>query len=379
MQTNVLIETIDTHTAGEPTRIVTGGIGPDALRGDTVLERRDRFERTSDDLRRLLMCEPRGHDDMFGAVPVEPAAPEADLGLFFFDGGGYLEMCGHGTIGTITALIETGQLPPSPEVVVETPAGLVHARPTVSGGHVERVEFENVESFVYDSLTVRLSGTRPPVADGGRGDASRSEDGASDDASLGEDGASDDASLGEDGASDDAIRGEELTIPVDVVFAGNVFALVDVTTLGLAVEPGSIDALVDLGLSIRRAVNEDRSIVDPFTGDRRPVSIVEFYDPSRDPDRNLVVFGDGQVDRSPCGTGTCAKMTLLHEAGELDVGERYRYESVIGTRFTGRLLGADRRDGHTVTRPTVGGQAYITGRHTFLRDDRDDLGGFSLG
>ncbi len=351
MQTNVLIETIDTHTAGEPTRIVTGGVGHDALRGDDVAERRDRFERSRDDIRRLLMCEPRGHDGMFGAVPVEPTAPEADLGLFFLDGGGYLEMCGHGTIGSITALIETGQLPPSPELVVETPAGLVRTWPTVSDGRVERVEFENVESFVYDSLTVDVPRTDAAGGVGGGATSGRRGSG----------------------------RGDTLEVPVDVVSAGNVFALVDAGALGLVVEPEVVDELVDLGLSIRRAINEEWPIVDPFTGLRRRVSIVEFYDASVDPDRNLVVFGDGQVDRSPCGTGTCAKMTLLYENGDLGLEEPYRYESVIGTRFTGRLLGADRRDGHTVTRPVVGGEAYVTGRHTFLRDDRDDLGGFSLG
>lgn len=331
MQSDILVETIDTHTAGEPTRIVTSGVDRSRIRAGSVAERRDRFAEHYDWLRELLMCEPRGHDDMFGAVPTVPSSDEADLGLFFMDGQGYLDMCGHGTIGVVTALIETGQLEPAETLIVETPAGLVRTHPTVSDGRVESVAVRNVTSYVYDEIQLSL----------------------------------------EHG-------GETYRISVDVVVAGNAFALVDVDDLELAVSADAVDEFVDLGLAIRRRVNDSLEIVDPFTDDRRRVSIVEFYEHGPDVDRNVVVFGDGQVDRSPCGTGTCAKMTLLHANDDLEVGERYRYESVIGSQFTGRLIDTERRDGIAVTTPEISGSAHITGTHTFLYGDRDELDGFSL-
>ncbi len=331
MQTETFVDTLDTHTAGEPTRIVTSGIDRTQLRGGSVADQRDRFADGQDWLRELLMCEPRGHDDMFGAVPVAPASPDADLGLFFMDSRGYLDMCGHGTIGAVTALLETGQLEATPTITVETPAGLVRTRPTIEDGRVTEVAIRNVDSFVYDEATLQLDH-----------------------------------------------EGETRAVSIDVVFAGNVFALVDAAVVGLPVCPAHVDAFVEYGLAIRRAANDALEIHHPFTDERHRVSIVEFYERRDGSDRNVVVFGNGQVDRSPCGTGTCAKMTLLHDAGELSVGEPYRYESVIGTRFTGRLLESTSCDGVLVTTPEVSGSAHITGSHTFLCDERDDLAGFSL-
>ncbi|SFB85144.1 proline racemase [Halobiforma haloterrestris] len=335
MQSDIAVETIDTHTAGEPTRILTDGIDRARIRGGDVGEQRDRFATHYDWLRELLMCEPRGHADMFGAVPTLPNAPEADLGLFFMDGQGYLDMCGHGTMGAVTALIETGRLEPADRIVVETPAGLVATSPTVTDGRVEDVTVRNVRSYVADQCEHTMTT--------GEADEPRS-------------------------------------LSVDVVSAGNAFALVDVADLDLDLEvsPENADTFVDLGLEIRRRLNENGGIVDPLAGTRRRVSIVEFYESGPSADRNVVVFGDGQVDRSPCGTGTCAKMTLLHARGDLEVGERYRYESLIGSEFTGRLLEVEHRDGVAVTTPEVTGSAYITGRHTFLADARDELDGFTL-
>ncbi|AHG00369.1 proline racemase [Halostagnicola larsenii XH-48] len=332
MHTETLIETLDTHTAGEPTRIITSGLDRSKLSGDSVAAKCRTFAQNQDWLRELVLCEPRGHDDMFGAVPVEPAANDADLGLFFMDTGGYLEMCGHGTIGAVTALLETNQLEARETITVETPAGLVRTHPTVDEtGRVESVAIRNVESFVADALTVSLEG-----------------------------------------------RDETRSVPVDIVFAGNAFALVDAGTLGRAIEPDNVEAFVEDGLEIRRAINDRLTVDHPFTGECHPVSLVEFYEEGANVDRNVVVFGDGQVDRSPCGTGTCAKMTLLHRNGALAVDEPYTYESIIGTRFTGQLLEAERRDGITVTTPEVRGSAHITGQHTFTKDPEDEITGLSL-
>jgi proline racemase len=332
VQTDVLIEAVDTHTGGEPTRVVTGGLNTDRFAGGSVEEQRDRFREEADDLRRLLMKEPRGHDDMYGAILVPPAAETADIGVFFVDNGGYKDMCGHGTMGVVTALVETGYLAPEGAVTVETPAGLVTADPEVSdAGQVEHVTVENISSYVLDSLTLPMD-----------------------------------------------IDGESVTVPVDVVYAGNVFAMVPAGVFGLHVAPDNTDAFVDYGVEIRERVNETSELEDPFSGEELVVDHTEFYEPGAEADRNIVVFSAGAVDRSPCGTGTCGKMTLLHSNGELAVDEPYRHESVIGTRFEGRLREAEQREGYTVTDAEISGSAYIVAKHTFLLDPADSVHSFDI-
>ncbi|MFC6824112.1 proline racemase family protein [Halopelagius fulvigenes] len=361
MTAGTRFETLDTHTGGEPTRLITDGLDRSAFEGGSVAAQRDAFAETHDEVRELLMKEPRGHDDMFGAVRVPPRAEEADFGLFFMDGGGYLDMCGHGTMGVVTALVERGELAPEPELRVETPAGVVTARPTVEDGRVESVAVQNVRSFVAEEATVTVETDRG-----------------------------------------------DLAIPVDVVYAGNFFAMVDAAAVEPSVGADDAGELIDLGLRIRAAANDQLDVVNPLTGDPARVSLTEFYESGRDADgrgpsgrrgnpgdvveqsstahrtqsddadRTFVVFGDRSVDRSPCGTGTCAKMTLLHERGKLDVGKRYAHESVVGSRFTGRLRDAEERDGVTVTTPEVRGRAYVTGEHTFFVHPDDTLGGFSV-
>ncbi|MEA5388019.1 proline racemase family protein [Haloarculaceae archaeon H-GB2-1] len=332
MQTDVLIEAVDTHTGGEPTRVVTGGLNTDRFAGGSVREQRDRFEAEADDVRQLLMKEPRGHDDMYGAITVPPEADEADVGVFFMDNGGYKDMCGHGTMGVVTALVETGYLDPDGPVTIETPAGLVTADPEVTDdGRVERVTVENVASYVLDSVTLSMD-----------------------------------------------VDGEPLDVPIDVVYAGNVFAMVPASTFDLRVDPDNTDAFVDLGVEIRERVNEALALEDPFTGEPLPADHTEFYEPGEEADRNIVVFSAGAVDRSPCGTGTCGKMTLLYTKGELDVDEPYRHESVIGTRFEGRLRDVEEREGYTVTEPEISGSAYIVAKHTFLLDPDDSIHSFDI-
>lgn len=331
MEGEIHIQTVDTHTEGEPTRIITGGIDQSSFDGGSVAEQRDRFSDSLDWVRELLMKEPRGHDDMFGAVLTDPQHEAADVGAFFMDSGGYLDMCGHGTIGLVTALIERGELDIKPVVTLETPAGLVETRPVVEDGYVTSVTLRNVESFVYDQTTVSVDG---PTG--------------------------------------------EVTVPVDVVYAGNFFALVDSEALGMAIDTSNTGAFVELGLAIRERVNEELELVHPFTGEDGAVAITEVYQSNPDVDRNIVVFGDGQVDRSPCGTGTCAKMALLYHRNDLELDEPYPYESIIGTRFKGCLVDATERNGYSVTTPEVSGSAEITGEHTFIRRPHDSLDGFSV-
>jgi proline racemase len=332
MQTEVLIEAVDTHTGGEPTRIVTGGLNTERFAGGSVEEQRDRFRDEADDLRCLLMKEPRGHDDMYGAITVPPAAEAADIGVFFVDNGGYKDMCGHGTMGVVTALVETGYLDPDGAVTIETPAGLVTADPEISeDGQVEHVTVENITSYVLDSLTL------PMVVDG-----------------------------------------DTVDVPVDVVYAGNVFAMVPAAVFDLHVDSDNTDAFVDYGVEIRERVNEMRDFEDPFSGADLPVDHTEFYEPGAEADRNIVVFSAGSIDRSPCGTGTCGKMTLLHSKGELAIDEPYRHKSVIGTEFEGRLRDAEQREGYTVTDAEISGSAYVVAKHTFLLDPDDPIPSFDI-
>ncbi|ELY96444.1 proline racemase family protein [Natrialba taiwanensis] len=321
--------TIDTHTAGEPTRILLDGLDRSTLDGESVRAKRKSFAEEYDWVRKLLMKEPRGHDDMFGAVIVDPCDDTADLGVFFMDSKGYLDMCGHGTIGVVSALIEHGHLSAEPTIHVETPAGVVEATPQYAEGGVERVTIQNVTSFVYDAATVPVSFLDSPLR-------------------------------------------------VDIVYAGNFFALVDSEQLGVSVDTTRTDDFVNWGLEIRDAVNDELDIVHPFSGEPDSVSITEIYESSDDADRSIVIFGGGQVDRSPCGTGTCAKMTLLYESGRLAVDEPYIHESVIGTRFEGRIIETKEREGITLTVPTVTGTARITGKHTFIKDHRDSITSLSI-
>lgn len=327
METSHSFGTIDTHTAGEPTRILTSGVNWNA-RGRSVREQQVAFEAEHDWIRRLLMQEPRGHADMFGAVPVEPAAVDADLGVIWLDHEGFPDQCGHGLIGIVTAFIETGQLSPDGPVRVETPPGVVVAQPTVVDGSVERVAVENVPSFVYDTVTVDVADLGP--------------------------------------------------VEVDVVYSGIYVAIVDAAALGIPVDVARLDALREHGLAIRAAVNDTLDIEHPLTGERGAVRVTEFSERVDDGYRNTVVLADGSIDRSPCGTGTCAKATLLHAEGHLDVGETFTNESIIGTQFEGRILEIERRDGRTVTVPEVSGAAHVTGEHTFYLDPSDPTRGFSL-
>lgn len=316
--------TVDTHTAGMPTRVVVDG--PTLPAGETVRARRDAFAETLDDARRFLVCEPRGHSGMFAAVPIEPSTPGADIGLFFMDTGGYLDMCGHATIGAVTALVETGRVDATDELVVETPAGLVATTPHVVDGHVREVTFENVPSAFVETRTVH-AGTHDMV-------------------------------------------------DVDVVSAGNVAAIVEADAVGLDLRTAPASRIAAVGVVLRDLVNEQGTVTDPVTGRTLDVRLVEFTETTADaaPNRTAVVFGDGAVDRSPCGTGTSARMTLHAHRGDLAAGDSFAHTGPTGGTFSGRVLGVE--DG--VYRTAVTGSAHVTGHHTFLRHADDPLDAFTL-
>lgn len=325
---------VDSHTVGEFTRIVLSGF-PE-LEGDTMMERKNFLVNHCDNYRTALMLEPRGHHDMFGAIVTEPISPEADLGVIFMDTGGYLNMCGHGTIGTATVAVETGLVPvtePYTEVVLEAPAGIIRTKVKVENGKAVEVTLTNVPAFLYkDNLTVEVDG---------------------------------------------------VTIPYCISFGGSFFALVDASKLGYNIGPSAVPALQKLGMKMLEKINKEVQVQHP-TLDITTVDLVEFYGPTPNPEnadmRNVVIFGEAQADRSPCGTGTSAKLATLYAWDEIKVGEEFRYESFTGSVFRGVIKEETTIGDYNAVIPQITGSAYITGLGTYVIDPTDPLKyGFSIG
>ena len=321
---------VDSHTVGEFTRIVLSGFPK--LEGNTMMERKNFLVNHCDHYRTALMLEPRGHHDMFGAIITEPISEEADLGVIFMDTGGYLNMCGHGTIGTATVAVETGLVPvtePYTEVVLEAPAGIIRTKVKVENGKAVEVTLTNVPAFLYkDNLTVEVDG---------------------------------------------------VTIPYCISFGGSFFALVDASKLGYNIGP----ALQKLGMKMLDKINKEVKVQHP-TLDITTVDLVEFYGPTPNPEkadmRNVVIFGEAQADRSPCGTGTSAKLATLYAWNEIKVGEEFRYESFTGSVFRGVIKEETSIGEHKAVIPQITGSAYITGMGTYVIDPTDPLKyGFSVG
>ncbi len=322
-----VIQTIDCHAAGEPLRIVTSGLPP--VSGETMLARRRYLREHLDEIRRLLMWEPRGHQDMYGCVLTPPVSDDAHLGVLFMHNEGYSTMCGHGVIGLVTVLLETGQLAivaPETVVILDTPAGKVRARARISGGRVRDVTITNVASFVFADCTVAVPGT---------GDLS-----------------------------------------VTVAYGGAFYVLVDGPMAGLGPAPGSLSSLVSWSAAVKAAVEAALDVAHPADPEIRGLYGVVISWPPRHEGAHrtsLTVFADGQVDRSPCGTCTSALMAALWSAGRLGLHEPFVNESLVGTRFTGRLVATTTVGPHPATVPEVTGTAAITGFHTFVLDPDDPL------
>lgn len=330
-----LISAIDTHAAGEPTRIVLSGLPP--IAGRTMAAKKHDMAEHLDYFRTLLMQEPRGHRDMFGAILTPPTTPQAHYGVLFMDSGGYLDMCGHGVISMATALIETGMISPTePEtlVVFDTAAGLVESRAKVEGHQVVDVSVVNVASFLYD-------------------------------------------------------RDVELDLPevgrvtIDVAFGGNFFAMVRADHLGLTIHAAHLAQLTRFGMLINQAVNAKVQVVHPTQPHIATVALTEIYEPptrTTPHAKSAVIFGHGQLDRSPCGTGLSAAMATLYARGELSLDEELVSESIIGTRFRGKLLRRVPVGNDVAVEPVFSGEAYITGLQQFVVDPNDPVKyGFKLG
>jgi trans-L-3-hydroxyproline dehydratase len=330
----VRIRTIDLHTAGEPFRVVVDGVP--TPEGATMLERRRHARAHLDHLRTALMWEPRGHADMYGCIVTPPVGDGADFGVLFIHNEGYSSMCGHGVIAMATAAVETGMVAasePETAVVIDTPAGLVRAFVRVAGGVVEGVRFLNVPSFVA--------------------------------------------------ALDQVVEAPGLgRVRFDLAYGGAFYAFVDAADVGLACDGAHFRKLIEAGIVIKRAVAAAVEIVHPFEDDLGFLYGVIFVDASPDErvhSRNCCVFADGEVDRSPTGTGVSARLAIHHARGELAIGEPIVISSLIGTEFTGRVVETTTFGPHPAIVPEVGGRAHITGRHEFVVDPGDPLGrGFIL-
>ena len=322
------VHTVDTHTEGESTRVVVGGIPK--ITGHTMPEKKEWLEKNLDYLRTALMLEPRGHNDMFGAILTEPTVEEADYGIIFMDGGGYLNMCGHGTIGVMTVAVETGMVEvtePITKVVQEAPAGLIRGEVLVEKAKAKTVSFQNVPSFLYKrDCALELPGYGK--------------------------------------------------IKFDISFGGSFFAIVKAEQVGLSLVPENAEKLKELGIILRELINKEIPVQHPSLPHIHTVDLVEWWSETETKGatlRNCVVFGQGQVDRSPCGTGTSAKMATLFAKGELKIGEEFYYESILGTIFKGEILGTTKVGEYEAVIPRISGSAYITAFNHFVIEEEDPL------
>lgn len=322
------IHAIDSHTAGEATRIVVGGI-PNIV-GNSMPEKKQWLEDNLDYLRTAIMLEPRGHNDMFGSIITQPTNPDADYGIIFMDGGGYLNMCGHGTIGAMTCAVETGMVPvtePITNIVQEAPAGIIRGEVTVENGKAKKVSFKNVPAFLYKKdQEVELPGYGK--------------------------------------------------VKFDISFGGSFFAIVKVDQLGIEIVPENAGILNSLGMQLRDIINNEIEVQHPELPHIKTVDLIEWWSETDTPGatlKNCVVFGQGQVDRSPCGTGTSAKLATLYARGEFKVGEKFFYESILGTIFEGEIVETTKVGEFDAVVPQVTGSAYITGFNHFVIDEEDPV------
>ena len=319
------ILTIDSHTQGEPTRLLVGGVG--SLPGSTMKAKREHFESRFDHVRKLLTREPRGHRGIMAAVVTEPVTPHAAFGLFYMDARRYPYLCGHATIGAVASLIEAGALSADDGdtlITVDTPSGPLDAHTRIRGGRVASVAIDMVPSFVFGT------GREIDIPEFGR-------------------------------------------IPVDLVCVGGFFAMVSARSVGIDLVPANSHRLISLGMAVIEAANQAFTVYHPGRPEVKTVDVTEFYDedPAAGTGKSVVVYGESHMDRSPCGTGTTAKMTLLHHLGKLGPGQVYKNASPLGTVFEGRIIKTVSIGEFTGIVGQVRGNAQITGYHQFVLDAND--------
>ncbi|MDL2263436.1 proline racemase family protein [Synergistaceae bacterium OttesenSCG-928-I11] len=326
-----MIWTADTHTAGQPTRTVFAGMP--RLRGCDMSEKMLFMKEHYDYIRTFLISEPRGRSNTSLAILTEPTLDEADVGVFFCESHGYMPMCGHNTIGVATMLVETGMvevMEPVTEVKIETPAGLVSAKVNVVGGRVESVTFVNAPAIVI--------------------------------------------------ARDLEVEFRGRTILADVTYGGNIYGVVSAEDLGLAVEEENVEEVIAAGMEIYNSINSRYDLTHPEKTYLKGVGLVQITAPLSRADKGLdsksaVIYPPGEVDRSPCGTGTSGRLALLYDKGLIGPGEVLKHRSIINTQFSAKIIDViDYYDRKAII-PEVTGSAYMTGFNTFTYDPHDPRGG----
>jgi proline racemase len=333
MRSTRVFHAVDSHTEGMPTRVITGGVA--TLPGKTMFQRRQWFVEHADGIRRLLMNEPRGHSAMSGAILQPPTRPDSDVGVLFIEVSGCLPMCGHGAMGVATVLVETGMVTvtePVTTIRLDTPAGLVVADVAVRDGAAQAVTIRNVASFSHEL----------------------------------------------DAAVDVPGHGR---ISYDLAYGGNFYAILDLDQVGIAFDRAEKQRILDAGLAIMDAINDQNRPVHPENPDIDVCHHVQFVAPGSDArhSRHVMAIHPGWFDRSPCGTGTSARMAQLHARGTLGMDADFVNESFIGTRFVGRLVEETTVGGRPAVVPTVTGRAWVTGTAQYLLDPSDPFPeGFEL-
>ena len=328
-----VISSIEAHAAGCPLRVITGGFP--VIPGNTVVEKTQYLRDEMDHLRTAVLFEPRGHSGMCATVITESSMPRADVGMLILEPQGYVPMCGHCTIATCTVLVETGMVEvkePVTKINLETLAGLIEARVSVEGGRAKSVTIQNVPAFLYEK-NVKVK-TRE---------------------------------LGE--------------IALDVAFGGMYYLLVPAESAGLTLREGELDKIISAGIGIRDDALEQLDIVHPGLDDREQSHYggtmqVQFYGPPTHPEahsKNVVVIPPNSIDRSPCGTGTCSRLAVLHADGKIGMGEEFVYESYIGTLFRVRAVAETKVGDYPAIVPELTGSGHVTAMHQFVLDPDDPL------
>lgn len=325
MKYDRLFSTFDTHTGGNPTRTILSGM-PEMI-GNTVAEKMQYMKLHYDHYRRFLMNEPRGHEVMSGVVMVDPCNDEADFGAIYIETGGYLPMCGHDTIGFCTALIELGYVEknePITKINIDTPAGLVKTETKIQDGEVQEVSFTNVPSFYLKTVNVNHE-----------------------------------------------VLGE---FSVDISYGGNFYGIIDADRLNIELAPENSKYIVEKAIEVRNEINKTYNVQHPEKPFIQGLTHIEFSSKkvvNKDANyKNTVVVPPGGIDRSPCGTGTSAKIATLVYKGELEKGNVFLHESIIGSVFKGTVLANTNVNGYEYVDINISGRAWPMGRHDFYYNQK---------
>lgn len=312
-------KTIETHTLGEPTRIILDRFS--AYEAKSIIEYKEYLEKNYDYLRSALMCEPRGHKDMVGALLVKPISTEADMGVIYMDANRWINMCGHATIGVCMALVQEKMvkvIEPTTHIKLETPAGMIEVDVKVKKGKVHSVSFENIPSFLYEE-NCEVNG-----------------------------------------------------IKFSISYSGAFFALVDVTQFNKTISIENVNFYKELGIDLLKKMNAKYDVKHPILPISKIVNI-EFYEKTENGQKNIVVSEEGQIDRSPCGTGTCAKLAYMYATHQLKVNEEFINQSFTGVSFKGEVIAETKLGEINAIIPKITGMAYIDGYSTFVINEDDPL------